>query len=76
MGNVSGARIGHRKGGGMNKLLNHLSNLLPTGLLVLGAIAISGGIGMIYLPAGIIAAGVLAVCGGALLIWGGGENDE
>lgn len=53
-----------------------LSALLPTGLLVMGAVAISCGIGLIYIPAGIIAAGILMMALGVLLIKGGGEEDE
>lgn len=60
----------------MKRLLQHLSDWLPTGLLVMGAVAISGGVAMICLPAGIIAAGVLAMVGGVLLIRGGGESNE
>lgn len=60
----------------MKVLLNTLGNLLPTGLLVLGAVAISCGIAMIYVPAGVISAGALAVVGGVLLIKGGGEIHE
>lgn len=53
-----------------------LSAMLPTMLLVLGAVAVSCGVAMIYLPAGVITAGVLAVIGGVLLIRGGGEGSE
>lgn len=60
----------------MSKLLKILSAMLPTLLLVLGAVAVSCGVAMIYLPAGVIAAGVLAVIGGVLLIRGGGEESE
>lgn len=60
----------------MKRLLKTLGDLLPTGLLVLGAIAVSGGIAMIYVPAGIIAAGALAILAGVLLIQGGGETHE
>lgn len=48
--------------------------LLPTGLLVLGAVAVSCGIGLIYVPAGIIASGVLMIVLGVLLILGGGDK--
>ena len=51
-----------------------LCALLPTGLLVLGAVAVSGGIGLIYVPAGIIASGVLMITLGVLLILGGGDK--
>ena len=60
----------------MKRLLKTLGDLLPTSLLVLGAIAVSGGIAMIYVPAGVIAAGVLAIIAGVLLIQGGGEPNE
>lgn len=53
-----------------------LNAMLPTFLLVLGAVAVSCGIAMIYLPAGVIAAGILAIIGGVLLIRGGGEESE
>lgn len=53
-----------------------LSAMIPTILLVLGAIAVSCGVAMIYLPAGVIAAGVLAIIGGVLLIRGGCEESE
>ncbi len=58
------------------RLLRYVGDMLPTGLLVLGAVAVSCGIGMICLPAGIIAAGVLSIVGGVLLIRGGGDDDE
>ncbi len=54
----------------MNKLLNSIQNLLPTALLVLGAIAVSMGVGMIFCPAGVITAGMLAVAGGTLMMMG------
>ena len=60
----------------MKKLLKILSAMLPTILLLLGAVAVSCGIAMIYLPAGVITAGALAIVGGVLLIRGGGEENE
>lgn len=48
-----------------------INALLPTILLVLGAISVSCGIGLIYLPAGIIASGVVMMALGVLLIRGG-----
>ena len=60
----------------MEKLLKTLSAKLPTLLLVLGAVAVSCGIAMIYLPAGVIAAGTLAIVGGVLLIRGEGDESE
>ena len=60
----------------MKRLLKSLGNLLPTGLLVLGAVAVSGGIALLYVPAGIIAAGIMAIVGGVLLIQGGGDMHE
>ena len=62
--------------GAMLGIRNGLGALLPTGLLVLGAVTISCGIGLIYQPAGIIAAGVLMMAMGVLLIKGGGEDNE
>lgn len=53
-----------------------LNAMLPTILLVFGAVAVSGGVAMIYLPAGVIAAGALAIICGVLLIRGGGEESE
>ena len=53
-----------------------LNAMLPTLLLVLGAVGVSCGVAMIYLPAGMIAAGVLAIIGGVLLIRGGDEKSE
>ena len=50
--------------------------MLPTMFLVLGAVAISFGIGLIYTPAGIIAAGGMLMGLGVLLIKGGGEESE
>lgn len=58
------------------QFLNRVNDMLPTDLLVLGSVAVSYGIGMIYLPAGIIAAGVLSIIGGVLLIQGGGNDGE
>lgn len=66
----------------MKKMLNDamrgvakgLSALLPTGLLVLGAAAVSCGVGLIYVPAGVIAAGCLMIIFGVLLILGGGDK--
>lgn len=60
----------------MKRILKTMGNMLPTGLLVLGAVAVSCGVGLIYLPAGVIAAGALAIIGGVLLIRGGGEDGE
>ncbi|MBR2934900.1 MAG: hypothetical protein IKB79_04915 [Oscillospiraceae bacterium] len=54
----------------MKKLLKTVNDLLPTGLLVLGAAAVSVGIGMFCLPAGVIAAGGMAVAGGVLMMLG------
>lgn len=48
---------------------------LPTSLLALGAVAVSVGVGMIYIPAGTIAAGVLMMLAGVLMIKGG-DSDE
>ncbi len=53
-----------------------LNAMLPTILLVFGAVAVSGGVAMIYLPAGVISVGVLAIICGVLLIRGGGEASE
>lgn len=53
-----------------------LNAMLPTILLVFGAVTVSGGVAMIYLPAGVIAAGTLAIICGVLLIRGGGEESE
>lgn len=60
----------------MKRSLKIVGDMLPTSLLVLGAVAVSCGIGMIYLPAGIIAAGALSIIGGVLLIRGGGDDRE
>lgn len=60
----------------MKRLLKTVGDMLPTGLLMLGAVAVSFGIGLIYFPAGIIAAGALSIIGGVLLIRGGGDEDE
>lgn len=60
----------------MKKLLSIVSALIPTVLLVGGAVAVAGGISLIYTPAGIIAGGVLAISAGILIIKGGTENDE
>lgn len=49
--------------------------LLPTILLVLGAISVSCGIGLIYLPAGIIASGAAMMALGVLLIKGGSSHE-
>ena len=59
----------------MKKLLKTAGDLLPTTLVVLGAVAVSVGIAMIYLPAGIVATGVLAAIGGVLMIKGGDKNE-
>lgn len=49
--------------------------LFPTILLVLGAISVSCGIGLIYLPAGIIASGAAMMALGVLLIKGGSSHE-
>lgn len=59
----------------MKKLLYAMSSALPTILLVLGAAAVSVGVGLLCVPAGIITAGAAAMAGGVLLIKGGGESD-
>lgn len=58
------------------RLLKCAGDMLPTGLLVLGAVTVSCGIGMIFIPAGVISAGGLAIIGGVLLIRGGGDGGE
>ena len=60
----------------MKKLLSIVAALIPTVLWVGGAVAVAGGISLIYTPAGIIAGGVLAISAGILIIKGGTENDE
>lgn len=60
----------------MKKLLKTMSDMLPTALLVLGAVAVSCGVGLIYVPAGIITAGMAAIIAGVLLVKGGGDLDE
>ena len=40
-------------------------------VLVGGATAVAGGVGMIYIPAGLIAGGLLAMAGAVLSILGG-----
>ena len=52
-----------------------INALLPTILLVLGAISVSCGIGLIYLPAGIIASGAAMMALGVLLIKGGSSHE-
>ena len=46
--------------------------MLPTGLVVGGAVLIAAGLAMISLPLGVIAAGVLATIIGVLMTLGGG----
>ena len=76
MDHVRGVSQDARKEEPMKKRLrSRIGELFPTGLLVLGAAAISWGIGRIYPPAGLIAAGALSVLGGLLLIRGGGEGE-
>lgn len=53
-----------------------LNAILPTILLVMGAVAVSCGVAMIYLPAGVISSGILAIICGVLLIRGGGDEGE
>lgn len=60
----------------MEKLRKFVNDMLPAGLLVLGAIAVSVGVGMICRPAGVITAGVLAVAGGVLMMMGRGVNAD
>lgn len=60
----------------MKRFLKAVGDWLPTGLLVLGAVAVSCGIGLIFLPAGVIAAGALTIAAGVLLIRGGGDDSE
>lgn len=52
-----------------------LNQVLPTGLLVLGAAAVSCGFGLFCFPVGIIAAGVSMIALGALIIKGGGSDE-
>ena len=60
----------------MRGIFKGVSAMLPTILLVFGAVAVPCGIAMIYLPAGVISAGVMAIICGVLLIRGGGETSE
>lgn len=53
------------------KIRKQIIALLPTVLLVLGAVAVSFGVGMIYIPAGVISGGGWTLLGGVLLIKGG-----
>ena len=58
----------------MKKRKNSLSGFLQDLPLIVGAMLISGGIGMIYLPAGVIASGILLVVGGILEGLSGGGS--
>lgn len=49
--------------------------LLPTILLILGAVTAACGIGLIYPPAGVIAAGAAMMALGVLLIKGGAGDE-
>lgn len=60
----------------MKKLLEFANDALPTGLLVLGAAAVSAGIGMIWLPMGVIVAGGMAIAGGVLMMMGRGVKAD
>ena len=64
----------------MKKLLKTLAKgigaLIPTMLLILGALAVSFGVAMIYRPAGLIALGVFLLGFGALMILGGGSDEQ
>ena len=54
-----------------------LEAIMPTALVLIGAVAIAVGVGMIYIPAGVIAGGALeAVCGIVLILGGGGGNGK
>ena len=54
----------------MRKLPEYVNRYLSTVLIVLGAVAVSMGVGMICRPAGVITAGVLAVAVGVLMMMG------
>lgn len=58
----------------MHGTIKGLNAMLPTILLVLGAICVSCGAAMIYLPAGVIIAGIMMMIGAVLLIRGGGGD--
>lgn len=60
----------------MKKLLKFMNDALPTGLLVLGAAAVSVGIGMIWLPIGVIVAGGMSIAGGVLMMMGRGVKAD
>lgn len=60
----------------MKKLLKFTNDTLPTGLLVLGAAAVSVGIGMIWLPIGVIVAGGMSIAGGVLMMMGRGVKAD
>lgn len=57
----------------MNRLWKTLATIMPTAIVVIGAVAVAVGIGMIYLPAGVIAGGALAMVAGVVLIRGGDD---
>lgn len=54
----------------VDSLVKHLNNLV----LVVGAVVMAVGAGMIYLPVGFLVGGGLAVAGAVLSIWGEGED--
>ena len=56
----------------MSKLLKIIQEDLPTALLVLGAGAVSVGVGWFCVPAGIITGGCFSMAAGWRLIKGGG----
>lgn len=52
-----------------------LGAIVPTVLVLIGAVAAAVGVGMIYLPAGVITGGVLTAVCGVVLILGGGDGN-
>lgn len=60
----------------MYRIAEWINEGLPTASLIVGALLIACGIGMIYRPAGIIALGVQLMFNGVLQIKGGGKDNE
>lgn len=53
-----------------NCLMSHLAEIV----MLAGSVAVSVGIGMIYIPAGVIAGGALAIAGAVMSLYGAGEE--
>jgi len=63
-----------QKGANMKRIANCVMSHLAEIVMLVGAAAVSVGVGMMYLPAGLIAGGALAIAGAVMSLYGAGDE--